>query len=527
MTEQASGHPETIIVEALNRVLASTTFLSAPKARALLAFVVTETMAGRGDLLNERVVARVALGRPVSMDTRTDASTRVQARRVRDLLTRYYASEGRSDELRISIPVGQYAATFVPHGVAQMVPGSTVMQGRHGLPIIAVVQLRHSPAGLPRRLAAGLTESAVFALTRFPGIDVLGPVAPPPVERSDEMDWLAIRTHADYILHGGVVRLDGTVRTSFHLSETTSGRVLWSEIYDRAVADFTGFGAEEEIIRHVVGAVADFSGIVLRETSRPTGTADPEVHRALRRYYAFMDELDPQERPHVIAGLLEALEIQPTNAHLAACAAFSYAVEVLAFGAGAVESLEQADRLGRMALELDPQQPMANNVLGIVSLARGDHAAAMRHAEAAFGLAPMHPECTYLAGAIMCGSGNVERGVALIRDVVAVNPYGPSLRRTWLAIDALLRGDTPTALAEASLLDYPGYVHAHVLRAICYDEIGMDELVDHEMGKVAAIDPEFTSHPGEVLGVVPIVPASVVEHLVARLPRISAPDTSR
>jgi hypothetical protein len=102
-----------------------------------------------------------------------------------------------------------------------------------------------------------------------------------------------------------------------------------------------------------------------------------------------------------------------------------------------------------------------------------------------------------------------------------MNPFGPSPRRTWLVMDALLRSDTSTALAEASLPNYPGYVHGHVLRAICFDQMGLDQLAHEEVDKIGAIDPGFMDHPADILGAVPIVPAHVVEHLVARLPRVT------
>lgn len=101
-----------VFVEALQRVLDSETFRSAPKSRDLLSYVVSETIAGRGPKLKERMIARVALGRPSTIDTRTDASGRVHTSRVRERLARYYAREGADDPIRISIPVGQYAAAF-------------------------------------------------------------------------------------------------------------------------------------------------------------------------------------------------------------------------------------------------------------------------------------------------------------------------------------------------------------------------------------------------------------------------------
>jgi hypothetical protein len=62
------------VVEALGRVLSSRSFRRAPRARGFLAYVVTETLAGRGERLSERTVARGALKRGAGFDGRSDAS---------------------------------------------------------------------------------------------------------------------------------------------------------------------------------------------------------------------------------------------------------------------------------------------------------------------------------------------------------------------------------------------------------------------------------------------------------------------
>src|SRR5206468_3081782 len=47
-----------------------------------------------------------------SFDPRTDPIVRVQARRLRARLTRYYEEEGRHEEIRIELPKGSYAPVF-------------------------------------------------------------------------------------------------------------------------------------------------------------------------------------------------------------------------------------------------------------------------------------------------------------------------------------------------------------------------------------------------------------------------------
>ena len=95
----------------LDRILASSTFADAERARRFLRFVVELALAGRNDEIKESVVAVEVLGRAASFDPRMDPIVRVEAGRLRTRLSSYYQSEGTSDPVIIDLPKGGY----VPH----------------------------------------------------------------------------------------------------------------------------------------------------------------------------------------------------------------------------------------------------------------------------------------------------------------------------------------------------------------------------------------------------------------------------
>ena len=89
------------VVEQLNRILASKAFRQADRLKRFLTFIVDETIAGRGERLKEFVVGVEVFGKPESFDPRNDPIVRVQARRLRAQLARYYREEGPDGELLI------------------------------------------------------------------------------------------------------------------------------------------------------------------------------------------------------------------------------------------------------------------------------------------------------------------------------------------------------------------------------------------------------------------------------------------
>ena len=91
---------------------ASKTFSQVERLKRFISFIVGETVDGRGGDLKEYVIGVQVFGKEPSFDPRTDPIVRVQARRLRTRLARYYRDEGNSDELIVDLPKGGYAPVF-------------------------------------------------------------------------------------------------------------------------------------------------------------------------------------------------------------------------------------------------------------------------------------------------------------------------------------------------------------------------------------------------------------------------------
>src|SRR5688572_7266273 len=86
-----------VIESHVEKIQRSGVFSTSDSLRRLLRFVVHETIAGRGDDVKEYNLGVTVLGRGDSFDPKADPIVRVQMRRLREHLARYYAVEGRSD----------------------------------------------------------------------------------------------------------------------------------------------------------------------------------------------------------------------------------------------------------------------------------------------------------------------------------------------------------------------------------------------------------------------------------------------
>lgn len=247
-TEPVDRGPSRGAVEAaLARVLSSDPVRASRRSADFLAFAVGEVLAGRGDGLKERAIAVRALGRGARFDPRVDPSVRVQARRVRAALERYYAGPGASDPLRIDLPRGGYAPVFRPNrGHALADPPSSA---RGALVVVSLTNL--TPGGDHDHLAQGLSETLVAVLSRCPDCRVVGPVG----RGLPDLGAPPSGQPAQRFLMGSVRERGGALRASLRVVEAEGGETTWSRIFDRRLDAPDPFAIEDDIVAEVAAAL--------------------------------------------------------------------------------------------------------------------------------------------------------------------------------------------------------------------------------------------------------------------------------
>jgi serine/threonine-protein kinase len=230
----------------LERVLTSVTFRQVDRLKRFLNFIVTESLAGRGDQLKEYVIGVQVFDKDSSFDPRADPIVRVQARRLRARLVRYYREEGGTDALVIELPKGGYAPVFKTReatGSSRRSLGTTLA----GQNTIAVQLLAdHSPGHDLAYFCEGLRQEMIHSLAKFETLRVLAvqPGAPALGSGHDYAGQVAM------LLTGGVRKSGNRVRVTVHLVDTPSASYLWSESVDVALDDV--FAAQESVAAAVV-----------------------------------------------------------------------------------------------------------------------------------------------------------------------------------------------------------------------------------------------------------------------------------
>jgi len=272
--------------EQLQRILTSATFKQVDRLKRFLSFIVLESIAGRSTELKEYVIGVHVFGKESSFDPRTDPIVRVEARRLRAKLVRYYQENGSSDELIIDLPKGGYAPVFKPREISVVAKRSigAALVSRNTVSVLPFVN--HGGGPELDYFCLGVREEIVHHLARFPNLRILA------------LDDAADRAEAAMIVSGSV-RASGTrLRITAQLVDAASRCYLWSESIDAESTDV--FGAQERVARAIVQRLEP----ELAEGSRP-GARRPTENLAAHNLYL-------QGRYHLSQrseeGLLKALE---------------------------------------------------------------------------------------------------------------------------------------------------------------------------------------------------------------------------
>src|SRR6266496_679818 len=272
--------------EQLERILASTTFKQVDRLKRFLSFIVLESIGGRSTELKEYVIGVHVFDKEPSFDPRTDPIVRVQARRLRAKLVRYYQEDGRGDEMIIDLPKGGYAPVFKPREISVVAKRSiaATLVSRNTVSVLPFVN--HGGGQELDYFCLGVREEIVHNLARFPNLRILA------------LEDVAAKAEAAMMVSGSV-RASGTrLRITAQLVDTASRCYLWSESIDADTTDL--FGAQERVARAIVQRLEpEFA-----EGPRPSGRRPTQNLAAHNLYLQGRYHLSQRSEE----GLLKALE---------------------------------------------------------------------------------------------------------------------------------------------------------------------------------------------------------------------------
>jgi class 3 adenylate cyclase len=268
-------------------------------------------------------------------------------------------------------------------------------------------------------LAEGITEELIFELGRFQKLFVTSRSATHALAGSDTgPQAIGDRLGVRYVLSGTIRQLGPQVRMSLSLSETETGGVVWN---DRLSHPFDELVERlDELVSRIASTVLgriEESDIAAARRLKPESMTAYEFHLRGLEYHRLGGVTDENTRK-AVHWFERAIEADPNFAR-------PRAMLVCAGSALPEFDLDEGIRSVERALELDPNEPDANRIMGSIKMHIGEFDAARQYHEKAMAISPSDAYIKGRSAAYYTFAGEPERALELLDEADELDPFLP------------------------------------------------------------------------------------------------------
>ncbi len=504
-TNQWSGAESHSVREQLDRILGSALFVHAERLGRFLQFVVGETLAGRGDRLNQYAIAIEVFDRDETFDPTVDAIVRVEAGRLRSKLLEYYSESGRDDSVRVLLPKRSYAAEFQFQMVGELPseakdsssvggagPGlSTALQP--AVPTVAVlpfINLSSDPE--QNYFADGITEDLITDLSQLSGLAVISRQSTFSYkDKNVTVRQVCDELGANVVIEGSVRKLGERVRITAQLIEGATGQHLWAARYDRGLADI--FAVQDEVNQQIVSALS--LTLTASETNHLVhhGTAQIDAYDYVLRG---MKEADTGTMEGFVRARYcfeRALELDANYAvayaRLAMNATYCW---IVGWSDSREETIDMGFELATCAVKLDDQLALAHAALCWALLWQGRHDEAIAAGQRAIQCNPNDVVALGRLALSMIWAGDPESSLPLIDKANRLNPSRNYHFARGVALFALCQYDEAIELFRLDLQENPNFLPSALYMAAIDGLLGRGQEAAAMVAVIRRISPAFT-----------------------------------
>ena len=346
--------------------------------------------------------------------------------------------------------------------------------------------------------ADGIAEEIINALTKVRALDVVSRSSAFVFKsRPEDVTDIGRKLNVKTVLEGSVRKAGNRLRVTAQLIDVATRYHMWSERYDRELADV--FAIQDEIATNIVNALK----LVLSANEEAAIRKVPTQSVRAYEYYLRGRQLFHQRRPETLDAAEDmyrrAIALDPNYAlayaGLADCSVFRAQDH-----RGGEEALAQAESASRRALELDPNLAEAHASRGLTLSHQKHWTEAEAEFEEAVRLDPTLYEAPYYYGRTLQSQGKLERAVEMYELAVSLRPDEYQtlsyLAMAYQAIGDKERLDDASrrmvAAAEHALALNPGDSRALYLGAINLQRLGQGGRAQEWAERALKLDP---SHP--------------------------------
>lgn len=487
------------ITAQLEKILSSGLFENKNRPKKFLTYVVEEALAGRQHLLKGYSLGLEVFDKAEDFDPQTDAIVRVEAGRLRRLLENYYMGDGANDPLIITLPKGNYTPVFKANEITPSAdPFISAAAAPPTGPAIAILPFDNLSGGKSEELFCdGTTEEIITQLSLSPSLYVISRKTTSRYKGQNvDIRQLSQELEAHYVLEGSIRHAGKQVRVTARLLEATNAAVVWAETYDRELTPDNLISVQDDIATHVAATIGDTYGTVMRTSAvamKRASTQYMEAYESMLRLHDYLFELSPET--HLISrkSLEKAVEIDPNYPDAWAGLAF-LALDEYRFSFNrkkGTNPLEIAQNYAEKSISLSSGYSIAWYAMTIIHYHKGELDKFENNMRLGLSMAPNSPAVLADSGVYLCLMGDMDKGLALVKKAMDLNPQHPSWCHFALFHDHFIGGAYDRAIDHVRHIETPNWFWPHALQAISYAMLGEMAHAESAAAQVLRLYPEF------------------------------------
>jgi adenylate cyclase len=487
------------IQQQLQRILDSPEFQATSRQRDFLQFVVAETIAGREQEIKGYTVATQVFGRKGDFDQASDPIVSIQANQLRRALERYYLVAGKQDPIRIDIPKGTYVPIFLEQtGVeTDTAAGQASDIAMEDSWPTLLIRPFENLTGDPAKdcLGIGFATELAVEITRYQEIRVL-------YVRKDS-DRRNSHGGARFVLGGHIFEDRTGMKVTVYLTDRKTGMQIWGESHRSDVDPAELISFQEDVARVVASKIVNEFGIISKYLSveskkkAPTGLT---TYEAILRFYEYDQSLTSESFLRAMEALQHASSIEPECGQVWTLLARLHANVYSLDFPGFQNPLEKAVKFAEKGAQLNPDNQRSVATLALVRFYSNELSAALKESYRALALNPNSLFIVDGIGYIMTLSGEWERGTALIRKTMKLNPYYRNVVHYALWVDCLRQEDYEGAYMETMSLRRPAVFWYPLAKASTSGLSGRYEEGRKFVENLLQLKPDFPSRGRVLIG---------------------------
>lgn len=314
----------------------------------------------------------------------------------------------------------------------------------------------------------GISEEILNVLAKVRGLKVSSRTSSFAfADQNLDLKTIAAKLDVDFILEGSVRKVEDRVRITAQLIDVSDDTHLYSETYERMLADVFLIQQEisGEIVRALRSVLGEAGGMSLPVTAkRPTDNLQAYEFYLEGRYWFQNRILFRTEGLHKgIDALHKAIELDPNFAEAYASLSASYVVydgyatefEQSRYEAGVTKA--RATEYAEKAIGLDESLADPFATLGLVHRDQGDWGAAMEYSRRSIELDPSNGLSHLWYGILLVQLGHIEQAKSVLLTAADLDPTSPLVAH-WLADSYRILGQPEQSLFHGRrAIDLGGY----------------------------------------------------------------------